>query len=151
MKRTARAIWQGGLKRGQGTLTTESGEIRDIPFNFSQRFEDAHGTNPEELIGAGYVSCFTMALAGELEKRGYISEKLNVISEVHLDKTVSGWKIPQIHLRISATVPGASIKEIDEIASHTKDNCPVGKILNTHVSIEIHIPTQESVSPQSMI
>lgn len=151
MKRTARAQWQGGLKRGKGNLTTESGEIRDVPFTYGQRFEDDHGTNPEELVGAGYASCFSMALAGELEKRGYVAEKLEVTSEVHLDKTTIGWKIPQIHLRVSAAVPGATAKEIDEIASHTKDNCPVGKILNTHVSLEIHLPAQESVAPQSLI
>lgn len=151
MKRTARVQWHGGLKRGKGFLSTESGELRDISFTYGQRFEDDHGTNPEELIGASYASCFSMALSGELEKRGYIPEKLEITSEVHLDKTASGWKIPQIHLRVAATVPNATAKEIDEIASHTKDNCPIGKILNTHVSMEVHIPTHESVAPQSMI
>lgn len=151
MKRTARAKWQGGLKRGKGLLSTESGELQNISYNFSQRFEDDHGTNPEELIGASYGSCFAMALAGELEKRGYIPDNLEVTAEVHLDKTIVGWKIPQIHLRISASVPDATAKTIDEVASHTKDNCPIGKILNTHVSMELHVPAQESVAPQSLI
>lgn len=151
MKRTAQVTWSGNLKRGKGYMQTESGAIKNIPFSFSQRFEDDPGTNPEELIGASYASCFTMALSGELEKRGYIADRLNVTAEVHLDKTASGWKIPQIHLRVIATVPKATPREIDEIASLTKDNCPIGKILNTHVSMEIHLPSQESVYPQSMI
>lgn len=151
MKRTAQVSWNGNLKRGKGLIQLESGVIKNIPFSYSQRFESEQGTNPEELIGAAYASCFTMALSGELEKRGYIADRLNVTAEVHLDKTASGWKIPQIHLRLVASVPRATAREIDEVASLTKDNCPIGKILNTHVSLEIHLPSQESVAPQSMI
>ena len=151
MKRKALINWRGGLKRGKGTISTESGALQNIGYSFGQRFEEAAGTNPEELIGAAYASCFSMALAGELEKRGHLTERLDVTADVHLDKTASGWKIPQIHLRIVANVPSARAKEIDEIASLTKDNCPIGKILNTHTSMEIHIPTNESVAPQSLI
>lgn len=151
MKRTAQVSWMGNLKRGRGHISLESGAFKNLPFSYSQRFEGEAGTNPEELIGAAYASCFSMALSGELEKRGYVAEKLQVTSEVHLDKTAGGWKIPQIHLRLIAYIPGAGAREIDEIASLTKDNCPVGKILNAHTSLEIHIPSQESVSPQSMI
>lgn len=151
MKKTALIHWRGGLKRGKGSISTESGALQNISYAYSQRFEDLPGTNPEELIGAAYASCFSMALAGELEKRGHTPERLDVTAEVHLDKTAGGWKIPQIHLRIIAAIPSARPKEIDEIASLTKDTCPVGKILNTHISIEIHIPTNESVAPQSLI
>ena len=151
MKRKSLIQWRGGLKRGKGTLSTESGALQNISYSYGQRFEDIAGTNPEELIAAAYGSCFTMALAGELEKRGHVTERLDVTTEVHLDKTNAGWKIPQIHLRIVASVPSARAKEIDEIASLTKDNCPVGRVLNTHISMEIHIPSNESVSPQSMI
>lgn len=151
MKRTALIQWRGGLKRGKGTISTESGALQNISYAYSQRFENSPGTNPEELIGASYASCFSMALAGELEKRGHTPERLDVTAQVHLDKTTAGWKIPQIHLRIVANIPTAHPKEIDEIASLTKDNCPIGKILNTHVSMEIHIPANESVAPQSLI
>lgn len=151
MKRKALINWRGGFKRGKGTISTESGAIQNVGFSYGQRFEDTPGTNPEELIGAAYASCFSMALAGELEKRGHVIERLDVTSEVHLDKTTVGWKIPQIHLRIVASVPSARVKEIDEVASLTKDNCPIGRVLNTHISLEIHIPANESVAPQSII
>lgn len=151
MKRTAKVTWVGNLKRGRGNISLESGAIKALPYSFSQRFEGESGTNPEELIGAAYASCFSMALSGELEKRGHIADKLEVTSEVHLDKTSSGWKIPQIHLRLVASIPGVGAKEIDEIASITKDTCPVGKILNTHTSLEIHVLNQESVAPEAMI
>ncbi|AZZ35321.1 OsmC family peroxiredoxin [Bdellovibrio sp. qaytius] len=151
MKRKALIQWRGGLKRGKGSISTESGALQNVGYSYGQRFEDAPGTNPEELIGAAYASCFSMALAGELEKRGHMTERLDVTSEVHIEKTSAGWKIPQIHLRIVASIPSARAKEIDEIASLTKDNCPIGRVLNTHISMEIHIPSNESVAPDSLI
>ena len=52
MKRSASAAWSGGLKDGKGTVSTESGVLSDVPYNFSKRFENEKGTNPEELIAA---------------------------------------------------------------------------------------------------
>lgn len=151
MKRKALVQWHGGLKRGKGNISTESGALQNISYSCGQRFEDSPGTNPEELIGAAYGSCFTMALAGELEKRGHMIHRLDVTTEVQLDKTTAGWKISQIHLRVVADVPSARAKELDEVASLTKDVCPVGRILNAHISMEIHMPSNESVAPQSLI
>lgn len=151
MKRIAQITWNGKLKKGRGAINLQSGVLKNVPFSFSQRFENEKGTNPEELLGAAYASCFSMALAGELEKRGYIPDRLTVTAEVHLDKTAAGWKIPQIHLRLVAKISHITAKEIDEIASLTKDSCPIGKILNMHSSLEIHLPSQESVFPESMI
>src|SRR5207248_4443722 len=57
MKRTASAVWQGNLKDGKGTVSTESGALSQTPYSFSTRFENARGTNPEELIAAAHAGC----------------------------------------------------------------------------------------------
>jgi lipoyl-dependent peroxiredoxin len=151
MKRTARVQWQGPLKRGKGTLTTESGALLNVPYNFLQRFENAKGTNPEELLGAAHAACFSMFMSAELEKRGLIPESIDVTAEVSLDHSGPNWKITQSHLRVVARVPGATAKQVDEVASYSKDNCIVSKALNTHISMELHVPNIESVAPKSMI
>lgn len=151
MKRSATAKWQGGIKRGKGILNTESGALKNVSISAGQRFENDPGTNPEELLGAAHAGCFSMALSGELEKRGFIAESIDVTAEVSIEKATNGWKIPQIHLKVSAIVPGIATKQLDEIASLTKDTCPISKVLNTYISMELHTPAQESVAPQSMI
>lgn len=151
MKRSAKAHWQGGLKRGAGFLNTDSGALKNVRYTFSQRFENEKGTNPEELIGAAHAGCFSMFMAGELEKRGIAVESLDTTADVSLEKKANVWEISQIHLRVSVIAPGATAKQLDEIASFSKDNCPVSKLLRAAISLELHMPKAESVAPQSMI
>ena len=67
MKREATPrFWQGDLKTGKGTVSTDSGVLADTPYSFSARFENGKGTNPEELIGAAHAGCFSMALSAQL-------------------------------------------------------------------------------------
>ena len=49
MERKATAVWQGGLKDGKGTLTTESKVLSNTPYSFVTRFEGA----PVTVHGAG--------------------------------------------------------------------------------------------------
>src|SRR5580658_589938 len=63
IKRKGSAAWQGGIKDGKGTISTESGALKAYPYGFASRFEGQKGSNPEELIGAAHASCFTMALS----------------------------------------------------------------------------------------
>ena len=75
MKRKASAVWKGGLKDGNGTISTDSGVLSDTQYSFSTRFENGVGTNPEELIGAAHAGCFSMALSGQLGTAGLVAEK----------------------------------------------------------------------------
>ena len=80
MKRTASAVWTGGLKDGKGSLSTPSGALKNVPYGFSMRFEDAPGTNPEELIAAAHAGCFSMALANSLATAGFVATSVQTVT-----------------------------------------------------------------------
>jgi osmotically inducible protein OsmC len=129
------AVWQGGLKDGKGTLSTESGVLRETPYNFAQRFESAPGTNPEELIAAAHAGCFTMALAFQLSGAGKPPEKLDTKADVSLEQVEGGWKIAAVALTLKAKVPGLSKDEFQKLAETAKANCPVSKVLNATITL----------------
>ena len=93
MKRTASAIWQGDLKSGKGTVSTESGVLAQTQYSFTTRFENGKGTNPEELIAAAHAGCFTMALSGQLGSAGLIPDNLGTTATVSFEKLEAGWTV----------------------------------------------------------
>ena len=107
MKKTASAHWQGGIKDGKGTISTQSGVLAEQPYGFNTRFEDKPGTNPEELIGAAHAGCFSMALSKELGEAGMTAESIDTKAEVTLDKQDGGFAITAVHLSLKAKIPGA--------------------------------------------
>ena len=136
MKKTASAIWQGGLKDGKGLLSTESGALKQNPYGFNTRFEGQPGTNPEELIGAAHAGCFSMALSMMLGDAGLTAERIDTIAEVTLDKLSDGFAITAVNLILRAKVPGASEAQFPEIANKAKAGCPVSKVLNAKISLD---------------
>src|SRR5918911_1576875 len=98
MKRKASAIWQGGLKDGQGKISTESGVLANTQYSFSTRFEEGKGTNPEELIAAAHAGCFSMALSGQLGNAGMTAESVNTTATVTPEKTDAGFTVTKVHL-----------------------------------------------------
>ncbi|HEN8801489.1 OsmC family protein [Pseudomonas sp. CM25] len=136
MKKTASAIWQGGLKDGKGLLSTESGALKQNPYGFNTRFEGSPGTNPEELIGAAHAGCFSMALSMMLGEAGLTAERIDTAAEVTLDKLADGFAITAVHLVLRAKVPGASEAQFLEIANKAKEGCPVSKVLNAKISLD---------------
>ena len=136
MKKTASAIWQGGLKDGKGLLSTESGALKQNPYGFNTRFEDTPGTNPEELIGAAHAGCFSMALSMMLGEAGLTPDRIDTAAEVTLDKQPDGFAITAVHLVLRAKVPGASEAQLLEIANKAKEGCPVSKVLNAKISLD---------------
>ena len=128
-KRSASAIWTGGLKDGKGTISTETGVLKDTAYSFSTRFEDAVGTNPEELLGAAHASCFTMALSGQLGAAGMTAQRLATTAIVTIDKQDGGFGITGIHLDLTAKIPGASADAFMKAAQAAKEGCPLSKAL----------------------
>src|SRR5436305_3081271 len=106
MQRKASAVWQGGLKDGKGTISTESGVLKQTQYSFSTRFENGIGTNPEELIAAAHAGCFTMALSAELGGAGFTAEKLATQATLTLEQVEGNWTITTIVLDLEAKVPG---------------------------------------------
>jgi len=107
MKRTASAVWNGDLKSGRGTVSTESTVLSQAQYSFGTRFENGKGTNPEELIAAAHAGCFTMALSGQLGSAGLIPDKLETTATVSFEKLDAGWTVTQIHLNVKGKVPKA--------------------------------------------
>ncbi|ASL24992.1 OsmC family protein [Azotobacter chroococcum] len=136
MKRTGSAVWQGNLKEGKGSLSTQSGALKEQPYGFNTRFEDQPGTNPEELIGAAHAGCFSMALAKMLGDAGLTPERLETQAEVSLEKQGEGFAITAVDLTLRARVPGATPERLDEIANQAKEGCPVSKLLNARINLK---------------
>jgi len=116
MQRSASAHWQGGLKDGRGTVTTDSGVLSQTQYSFSTRFENGIGTNPEELIAAAHAGCFSMALTFE--------------------KTDAGFTITKIHLELRAKVPGADDAKFQKAAADAKAGCPVSRVLKAEITLD---------------
>lgn len=136
MKKTASAVWQGGLKDGKGQISTESGALKQIPYGFNTRFEGTPGSNPEELIGAAHAGCFSMALSMILGEAGLTPERIDTAAEVTLDKQPDGFAITAVHLILKAKVPGASEQQFVELANKAKAGCPVSKVLNATITLD---------------
>ncbi|WP_434457301.1 OsmC family protein [Stutzerimonas urumqiensis] len=135
MKKSASAIWQGSLKEGKGTISTQSGALDGNPYGFNTRFEGAPGTNPEELIGAAHAGCFSMALSMMLGQAGLTPERIETKAEVTLDKQGEGFAITAIDLQLKARVPGADEAQFQTIANQAKEGCPVSKLLNATITL----------------
>lgn len=134
--KTASARWQGGLKNGKGTVSSESGVLKDTPYDFRQRFEGEAGTNPEELIGAAHASCFSMALSLILGEADMEAESIDTTATVTLAQDDSGFSIPAIHLVTRVKMPGADKAAFEECAEKAKAGCPVSKLFNAEITLE---------------
>jgi osmotically inducible protein OsmC len=136
MKRKGSAVWQGGLKDGKGTVSTDSGVLSNTQYSFSTRFEDGKGTNPEELIAAAHAGCFSMALSAQLGNAGMTAEQIQTTATVSLDKTDGGFAITAIHLDVRARIPGADKQAFETAAGNAKAGCPVSKVLNATITMD---------------
>jgi lipoyl-dependent peroxiredoxin len=136
MKRTASALWKGGLKDGKGTISTESGVLSNAQYSFSTRFENGVGTNPEELIGAAHAGCFSMALSGQLGAAGLTAESIKTTATVTMEKTDAGMTITAVHLDVVAKIPGADAAAFQTAAGNAKTGCPISRVLNAAITMD---------------
>jgi len=135
MKRSGSAVWQGDLKNGKGTVSTDSGVLTNQQYSFGTRFENGKGTNPEELIAAAHASCFTMALSAQLGNAGLTPEKLETKATVALDKLEAGWAVTHVLLEVKGRVPKADQAAWEKAAQAAKTGCPISKLLNTTIDM----------------
>jgi lipoyl-dependent peroxiredoxin len=136
MVKKAWAVWKGSIKEGGGTISTETGVLREAPYGFKSRFEGGKGTNPEELIGAAHAGCFSMALSLMLGTAGLTAQKIETHADVTLDKVGEGFEITASHLTVTAKIPGASAAQFQEIANKAKTGCPVSKLLKARITMD---------------
>ena len=139
MKRKASAVWQGGLKDGRGTVSTESGVLDKTQYSFSTRFEDGKGTNPEELIAAAHAGCFAMALSGQLGNAGLTAQSLEVTATVTMEKLDAGFTVTEVALDLVARIPGAPQDKFDTAANNAKTGCPISRLLNAKITLNARL------------
>lgn len=132
MKRNATAVWNGTGKEGNGQMTTQTGTIKNVGYDWRSRFADGSLTNPEELIAAAHAGCFSMKLSFVLGAAGFTADEINTNCEITLeDGTITG-----SHLKVSAKIPGINKEQFDTAVADAKANCPVSKLLNANITHE---------------
>ncbi len=141
MNRKASAVWNGGLKDGKGTISTESGVLKQTQYSFGTRFENGPGTNPEELIAAAHAGCFSMALSGQLAGAGLTADKIETTATVSFEKLADGWTINKIHLDVAARIPGADKGKFDAAAAAAKAGCPISRLLKAEITMAARLET----------
>jgi osmotically inducible protein OsmC len=146
MKRKASARWQGALQTGQGVISTASGVLSETQYSFSTRFENGAGTNPEELIAAAHAGCFSMALSGQLGKADLTPESIETTATVTLDKTDAGFTITEVHLDVTARIPGATEEAFNTAADNAKLGCPVSRLLMTKITMDAKLANADAAS-----
>lgn len=135
--RSGSAAWTGGIKDGKGTLSTDSGALNQYPYGFASRFEGTPGSNPEELLAAAHAGCFTMALALVLSEAGVRVPEMQTKAAVTLEKTDAGFSIPGVKLSLSTVLSTAEAEAFITLAHKAKEICPVSKLFNAHISLDI--------------
>ncbi len=136
---SASARYEGLGKEGKGHVSTQSGALDAQPYGFQTRFEDAAGTNPEELIAAAHASCFTMALSFKLAEAGHEDGDIDTKAAVTLEKDDGGFTVTKSDLVCTARVPGIDADAFQKIAEDAKANCPISKLLNCDISLKAEL------------
>ncbi|MBK9470780.1 MAG: OsmC family peroxiredoxin [bacterium] len=135
VKRTANAAWSGNLKTGHGRFSVGSGAIKNQKYDFRTRFEDEPGTNPEELIAAAHAACFSMAFSAQLGERGITPDSIETACAV----TFENLALTRSVLTTTVTARGADRAKVDEAAAAAKAGCPISKVLNLEIALELAI------------
>ncbi len=141
MKRTASARWNGDLKSGGGTVSTASGVLAQSPYSFHTRFEEAKGTNPEELLAAAHAGCFSMALSAQLAQASLTAESIDTTCTITLEKQSDGFAITESRLEVKAHIPGATQEAFDRAVQAAKTGCPVSKLYKTNITLSSTLET----------
>lgn len=139
MQRKSSAVWKGGLKDGNGQVSTGSGGLQAAAYTFASRFESGGKTDPEELIAAAHAACFSMALSGQLGQANLKPESIATTATVTLEKTAAGFTVTTVHLAVKAKVPGADRTAFDTAANNAKAGCPISRLLNATITMQAEL------------
>ena len=134
MKRTAHVVWNGNGKDGNGTLSTQSGALKDLPYSFKTRFQNDDGklgTNPEELIAAAHAGCFNMKLSFVLNENDFYPDELTTDAELTFDDGV----VESIELKLNAKISNIGNDKFQELADFAKNNCPISGLLKCDIKL----------------
>jgi osmotically inducible protein OsmC len=133
MKRFGSAAWNGSLREGKGSVSTESHALENHPYTFFSRYGEKPGTNPEELLGAAHAACFTMSFVRQLVMANFVPEHVESKSEITIEQDGDGFSIASVHLTITAKIPGIDHDTFQSIAASAKAGCPVSKLMKVEI------------------
>jgi osmotically inducible protein OsmC len=133
IERTATGVWHGDLRGGNGQMDGTSGVLQAVPFTFATRFENAKGTNPEELIAAAHAGCFSMAFANYLSQQGHVPDEITTRATISLENG----SINKMHLVTRGRVPGLSNEDFVRLAEEAEKKCPVSNLLRNGLAITL--------------
>lgn len=135
--RQARAVWEGELLTGRGTVdAVSSGKFTDLPVSWGSRTEAPQGrTSPEELLAAAHASCFAMALSHGLASKGTPPKRLEVTATVTFDKVGDSWTVVSSELEVKGAIQGTDEESFRKAAEDAKDNCPISRALEGNVKL----------------
>lgn len=133
IERTATGVWNGDLRSGKGSIDSTSGVLHDTPFSFATRFENAKGTNPEELIAAAHAACYSMAFSNYLSQQGHVPDKISTQATITLDNG----QINKMHLVTRGRVPGLDEETFKRFADEAEKKCPVSNLLRNGLEITL--------------
>ena len=133
--RTAAAKWNGTGKEGTGNVKTESGAI-DTAYNWTNRFGDGAGTNPEEMLAAAHAACFSMKLAFVLDGMGMTADEINTSAKLTTDKAPGDWTVTKVHLSVTAKIPNGDDAKLQEAAENAKANCPISRAIKAEITFD---------------
>lgn len=149
--RTARAVWTGDLRSGQGRISsavclacgtgvdeTDYSTLKDTPYTFATRFENVPGTSPEELLASAHAACYSMALSLVLGNHQLAPTTIETRAMCSIEaQSTGGFKITHMRLKTRAEVPGIDDAEFQAIAQEAEAACPVSNALRGGVDIEL--------------
>jgi len=132
--RTASGTWHGDLKSGKGSIDAPtSGVLKDVPFSFATRFENAKGTNPEELIASAHAACYSMAFSNYLSQQGHVPDTIVTKATISLEDG----KINKMHLETRGKVEGLDNEQFKRLAEEAEKKCPVSNLLRPGLTISL--------------
>ena len=139
IEKHATAVWNGSLKEGGGTLSSQSGALVDVPYTHANRFADKKGANPEELIAAAHASCFAMFLSALMTGAGVVPRSIEAQATVRMDPTTEGSPtVRESHLQVTVDAP-ADEATIHDFAEQAKLACPISKLLKAEITMELSV------------
>ena len=141
MKRKSSAEWNGSLKEGKGSISTESGVLAKAQYSFGTRFESGIGTNPEELVAAAHAACFSMQLSALLGKAGLVPDQIATSAVVTFENLEQGWTVTESHLEVNASIPGATAEAFAKLAEEAKAGCLMSRLLKTTITMTAKLIT----------
>jgi len=144
--RQAKAIWNGDLAKGKGTVSAVSSrKFSDLPVSWAARTEAPQGqTSPEELLASAHASCFAMALSAALGRNGTPPEQLEVTATVTFDKGGDAWTVTKSELDLRGNVPGIDAAKFNALAQDAKENCPISRALKGNVALSVSAKLAEA-------